>query len=84
MTNIKEAIEQFKQDNGNQNFTLKEMIMYNVTKIDEMKNDLNTHLTTAAAEDGKLRGKVSILTKNVIGLWSMMGVLIVAWISKLK
>ena len=84
MTNMKEAVEKFKQDNGNQNFTLKEMIMYNVTKIDEMKEALSNHLVVAAEEDGKVRGKVSILTKNILGLWGTLAVLIVAFISKFK
>ena len=84
MTDMKEAVKQFKQENGNHSFTLKEMIMYNVTQINDLKEVVSTHLETAAAEDGKLRGKVSILTKMVYGIWGVIGILIAAVISKMK
>ena len=84
MTSMKEAVEQFKKDNGNNNFTLKEMIMVNVTEIRAMRKELSDHLVFAAAEDGKMQGKLSILTKNVLGLWGTITVLIIAFISKFK
>ena len=84
MTNMKDAVEKFKQENGNQNFTLKEMIILNNVKIDEMKEALTTHLVTAATDDGVVRGKVSILAKNVRGLWGVIGMLVAAFIAKFK
>lgn len=40
MQEIKDAVREFKQRNGNDVFTLKEMIMYVITRVDKMDKRL--------------------------------------------
>ena len=55
MTSMKEEVEKFKKENSNENFTVKEMIMYNVTQIKEMNDKLQTHLESSAATKAEVK-----------------------------
>ncbi len=55
MTSMKDAVEQFKRDNGNQDFTIKEMVMFNVTQIKEINDKISKHLESSAGTRAEVK-----------------------------
>lgn len=41
---IKKIAEQYQKENGNSNFTIKELLWYNIHQVDELKRESITHI----------------------------------------
>jgi len=50
---IRKAIDEFKTENGNENFTQKEMLMYIVNRIDNLPCEKHVGLISEAHENSK-------------------------------
>lgn len=70
---MKEEIEKFKQDNGNADFTQKEMIMYLVSRVDTIFDKLD-HCAGGLAENrARLNGISKMIYIGVPILLSVIG-----------
>jgi len=78
---MKKEIESFNRDNGNQNFSLKEMQILTFKKLEKIEGTLSKHMEAAAAEDGEIRGEVKTLKRITFGLMTVFGLLVVAIVS---
>lgn len=73
---MKEVIEEFKKQNGNNTYTQKEMLMYVVARIDKIDDRLDSGTGKIAENRTRLDGLISTLKIVVIvGVPILCGVL---------
>ena len=78
---MKETIEKFKQENGNEKFTLKEMMMYTITKGDKRDEEIkkiNKQLGKGAGKIAVNRTTNEAQDKSIALLWKVVIVLLTA------
>lgn len=63
---MKEAIEQFKKTNGNENFTQKDMLIYVISKIDRIDERLAKGQGKICANRARINGVIKMLTISTI------------------
>jgi len=59
---MKEEIKQFKKENGNVNYTVKELVGALHTKFDKMKTEMGVIATQQATNKARINSIVKVLT----------------------
>ena len=68
MKMIRKAVEEFKKENGNENFSQKEMLMYLITRLDNLPCEQHIKTIAGNAARSKLMLVLYPLTVTIIGI----------------
>ena len=75
MEKIRKAVEEFKQENGNNNFTQKDLLMYVVKRIDDLPCENHMAKIAEACSDVK---NIYWILGGVIALYGILVGIVIA------